>query len=71
MSVIGTCSNCDGPVTVPDYWGGAIPPIPTCSRCGAQSATPYGPKIQMERPGFRPDDPRRETQQEYFGKDKK
>lgn len=31
-------------------WGGSIPPIPTCSRCGAQREDAYCPVIQMKRP---------------------
>lgn len=45
---IGTCDLCGGAVTVPSPWYGVIPPIPTCSRCGATSAEPYGPKIKMK-----------------------
>jgi len=47
--VIGTCSICKGPVTVPTLWGGILPPTPTCSRCGA-AARPSGPVIPMEPP---------------------
>lgn len=50
MITIGTCSNCNGPVTVPEFWGGPIPPVPQCTDCGAKSACPYGPKIPMEKP---------------------
>lgn len=35
MQTIGTCSKCNGPVQVPDLWGGAVPPVPTCTHCGA------------------------------------
>lgn len=47
--IIGTCSRCGGPVTVPDAWGGIIPPTPTCATCGATAAG-YGPIIQMNPP---------------------
>ena len=47
--IIGTCSRCGGTVTVPDVWGGVIPPTPTCSACGATAAG-HGPIIQMNPP---------------------
>lgn len=46
---IGTCSICGGAVTVPDLWGGVIPPTPTCSKCGAEKAG-HGPVIEMQKP---------------------
>lgn len=49
MTIIGTCSICGGPVTVPDLWGGVVPPIPTCSQCGAVKAG-HGPVIEMVKP---------------------
>ena len=49
MNVIGTCSICNGPVTVPEYWGGAVPPAPTCAKCGAIKAQPYGQVVPMQR----------------------
>jgi hypothetical protein len=57
---IGTCSLCRGAVTVPNVWGGIIPPTPTCSSCGAKPANPHGPVIDME--------PTRRYQIDYFGK---
>ena len=45
--IIGTCSRCGGTVTVPDVWGGVIPPTPTCSACGATAAG-HGPIIQIK-----------------------
>jgi hypothetical protein len=45
--VIGTCSVCGGPVSVPAVWHGIIPPTPTCERCGAVKADNYGPVIPM------------------------
>lgn len=47
-SVVGTCSKCHGPVTVPGIWGGIIPPTPTCARCGAKKRESHGPIIDME-----------------------
>jgi hypothetical protein len=43
--IIGTCSLCGGPVTVPTVWMGVVSPTPTCSDCGA-TAVP-GPVIPM------------------------
>lgn len=51
--IIGTCSQCGGAVSVPDAWGGVIPPTPTCTQCGAVAAN-HGPIIPMHRPAFRP-----------------
>lgn len=47
MQTVGTCSICQGPVTVPDFWGGSVPPVPSCARCGATTKQPYGPVIPM------------------------
>lgn len=47
MATVGTCSQCGGPVQVPDAWGGVIPPVPTCAHCGARRANAYGPVIPM------------------------
>lgn len=49
MPTIGTCSKCNGPVQVPDLWGGTVPPVPTCAHCGATAKDPYGPTIPMEK----------------------
>lgn len=46
---IGTCSLCGGEVTLPTVWWGVVPPVPTCSRCGATAAS-QGPVIEMEKP---------------------
>lgn len=46
---IGQCSMCGGRVTLPEYWHGVVPPVPTCQECGAV-AKPSGPVIPMERP---------------------
>lgn len=51
--VLGTCSLCGGPVTVPPAWYGMLPPVPTCADCGARPKQPHGPVIKME--------PRRDT----------
>lgn len=48
MTTIGTCSKCNGPVQVPDFWGGTVPPVPTCTHCGATAKDPYGPTIPMQ-----------------------
>jgi hypothetical protein len=48
QSIVGTCSCCGGPVTVPTVWGAVIPPIPTCSKCGATKKANHGPVIDME-----------------------
>ncbi len=45
---IGTCSVCGGAVTVPGIWGAIIPPVPTCSACGATKRESHGPVIDME-----------------------
>lgn len=50
MATIGTCGNCGGPVQTPDMWGGVIPPVPTCTKCGARAINPYGPAIPMSAP---------------------
>lgn len=46
--VVGTCSLCGGAVTLPVIWFGVIPPIPTCSSCGAVARQNNGPVIPME-----------------------
>jgi hypothetical protein len=47
MQLLGECSICGGPVTLPTVWAGVIPPTPTCQSCGAVKA---GPVIPM-KPG--------------------
>lgn len=50
---IGTCGTCGGPVTLPDVWMGVCPPTPSCQKCGAVPAQPYGPMIPMQpRPSY-------------------
>ncbi len=34
-TIVGLCSICGGKVTVPSMWMSVIPPVPTCSKCGA------------------------------------
>lgn len=46
--VIGTCSVCGGPVTIPTVWHGTNPPIARCSSCGATPAEGHGPIIPMK-----------------------
>ena len=48
MPIIGTCSNCQGPVQTPELWGGDAPPVPTCTSCGATAKNPFGPVIAMK-----------------------
>jgi hypothetical protein len=48
VNTIGTCSKCGGPVQLPQMWGGQIPPIPRCAKCGATAKNPYGPVIETE-----------------------
>lgn len=47
-TIIGTCSLCNGAVSVPSIWGGIVPPTPTCNRCGATAKPNHGPVIPME-----------------------
>lgn len=46
--VVGTCSLCGGPVTVPTVWWSVFPPVPHCERCGAMPKKGFGPVIDME-----------------------
>lgn len=32
---------------MPQHWGGTVPPVPTCERCGARAMEPYGAIIPM------------------------
>jgi hypothetical protein len=45
-TVLGTCSNCGGRVTIPFHWMSVVPPVPTCESCGA-TALPNGPVIRI------------------------
>ena len=41
-SVIGTCSICGGPVTMPNvWWSTGCPPTPRCEWCGAENGKPH------------------------------
>lgn len=48
LSIVGTCSKCNGPVVIPEVWMGIIPPTPKCQRCGATKKEVYGPIIDMK-----------------------
>jgi len=49
IMILGTCSICGGPVTIPKFWNSQIPPVPSCNNCGATKKQPhYGAKIEME-----------------------
>lgn len=50
MQVIGSCGRCGGPVTMPMYWGGTVPPVGTCQRCGATAKQSGSPVIDMDPP---------------------
>lgn len=45
--VLGKCSLCGGLVTLPEAWCATIPPVPTCTNCGAHEKTKL-PTIEME-----------------------
>lgn len=48
--IIGTCSLCGGAVTLPACWMDlAVPPVPTCTTCGATKKQPHGLVIEMEK----------------------
>lgn len=47
-TILGTCSLCGGPVTVPHAWLGTSPPLPECKHCHARPRRPYGPVIDMQ-----------------------
>lgn len=55
MQTIGTCSNCGGPVQVPEGWGGLMPPPARCAKCGSRPINEYGPIIPMESPPVTPE----------------
>ena len=52
--VIGTCSECGGPVTVPQIWMGVHPPTPQCLSCHAIPENPFGPEIKMKKQSWSP-----------------
>lgn len=45
--VVGSCSLCGGPVTVPSAWLSVTPPTPSCASCGAIRAG-FGRVIDMQ-----------------------
>ena len=49
MAIIGTCSLCGGPVTVPNYLNviSLIPATPACAQCGAVPMDTHSPVIPM------------------------
>jgi hypothetical protein len=51
VTIVGTCSLCQGPVGLPSIWAGVIEPVPTCTACGAKKKRPinYGPIVEMEK----------------------
>jgi len=57
-NIIGTCSICSGPVTVPTVYWSTTPPVPQCQRCGAYAQESYGKVIPMRPAGkrYRPED---------------
>jgi len=54
-SIIGTCSECGGPVGIPKSWWSVIPPTPKCLKCGAVAQQHHGPVIPMtpKKPSLR------------------
>lgn len=49
--IIGTCSECKGPVTISRKYGGAGVQPRICSRCG-RMAVDYGPVIKTAGPTY-------------------
>lgn len=47
MTVIGTCGNCGGMVTLPTAWWSIFPPTPQCQSCGSTPRESHGPTIPM------------------------
>jgi hypothetical protein len=48
---VGTCGLCGGAVTLPIAYWSVIPPVPTCSECGATAKQDHGPIMPMNPPG--------------------
>jgi hypothetical protein len=46
-NILGKCSKCGGDVKVPSVWMSVVPPVPTCSSCGATKKDSR-PTIEME-----------------------
>ena len=50
VTVVGKCSICGGQVVVPTVYWSVVPPIPTCSNCGAkEDVTVILPTLPMKR----------------------
>lgn len=47
QTLVGTCSCCRGPVTVPTVYWSVVAPTPKCNRCGAVAQEDYGPMVPM------------------------
>lgn len=45
ITIVGTCGNCGGMVTIPTVWYGTITPLPTCQSCHATAR--IGPVLPM------------------------
>lgn len=60
-AVIGKCSRCGGPVSVPKIWWGVNRPVARCERCGAvadeTANLPVIPTIPMDQKYKRCDGP--------------
>jgi hypothetical protein len=48
VTILGTCSICQGPVVLRDDWMSTQPQVPRCHNCGAQPMNPYGPVVPMK-----------------------
>lgn len=48
--LVGKCSKCGGPVTLPKVWMGTQHPTPRCESCHASAKPKYGPTIEMDDP---------------------
>ncbi len=60
--IIGNCSHCGGPVSVPIHYMSVNPPIPECDSCGAQADnTAHLPTIPMKPRTFAVEHVQRET----------
>lgn len=46
-TIVGTCGNCGGPVSVPAFWYGINNPTPTCCNCGSSAKEDFGPVLPM------------------------
>ena len=48
-NTIGRCSICGGDVVIPMHWSAVVPPVPTCTSCGATKRRRL-PTVEMEPP---------------------